>query len=106
MKRDKWLVIQKATFTLTESGGSRSTWLTHWQGWANVEESSYRTAMEESQWSGNKAIKCNVRKFPITGEINSTYRINYRGDIYTIGSVRELDRFTLEIMATIKLRDT
>jgi len=105
MKRDKWLIIQKSTTTVGQTGGSRSTWTTHWQGWANVEESTYNTAMEEGQWSGNKAIKCNVRKFPITGEINSTYRINYRGINYLIGSVRELDRFTLEIMASTKLRD-
>lgn len=106
MKRDKWLIIQKATYTLTETGGSRATWVTHWQGWASVEESTYRTAMEESQWAGNKSIKINVRKFPVTGQINSSYRVNYRGIVYLIGSVRELDRFTLEIIASTKLRDT
>ena len=104
MKRDKWLIIQKATTTKGDTGGSRTTWLTYWQGWAMVEESTFSTAMEEGQWSGNKAIKCNVRKFPNTNQIDATYRISYRGVNYLIGSVRELDRFTLEIMATTKLR--
>lgn len=102
MKRDKYIVIQKAITTVGDTGGSRSTWTTHWQGWAKVEEMTYSTAMEESQWTGNKAIRVNLRKFPVTDLINSTMRISYRGILYLINSKIELDRFNYEIMASTK----
>lgn len=102
MKRDKFISVQKATTVLTDTGGSRSTWTTHWSGWARVDEMTYNTAMEESQWTGNKNIRVNIRKFPVTEMINSTMRIVYRGQNYLINSKVELDRFTFQLMASIK----
>ena len=102
MKRDKFIIVQRGIFTVGETGGSRTTWASHWTGWANVEEMTYTTAMEESQWTGNKTIRVNIRKFPVTEKINSTMRIIYRGQTYLINSKVELDRFTYQIMASVK----
>ena len=102
MKRDKFITVQKAVTTVGATGGSRSTWTTHWTGWASVEEMTYSTAIEESQWTGNKSIRVNIRKFPVTDLINSTMRIVYRNTTYLINSKVELDRFTYQIMASTK----
>jgi SPP1 family predicted phage head-tail adaptor len=104
MKRDKFIVIQAPVNQTTSTGGSRNVaWTTFFSGWANVVESTYTTAMEESQFTGNKAVQVNIRKNGKTDNITTSMRMIYRDKQYLINSVRELDRFTLELMAKIKI---
>jgi SPP1 family predicted phage head-tail adaptor len=104
LKRSKYITIQEPVNTITATGGSRNTsWSVFWSGWAEVLESTYQTAMEESQWTGNKAVQVNIRKNGKTDNITTSMRMIYRDKQYLINSVRELDRFTLELMAKIKI---
>ena len=105
MKRDKYIAVQASINSVGATGGSRATWITHWTGWASIDENNYSTTMEQSQWVGNKSIKVNIRKFPVTEQINSSMRIIYRDQVYLINSKIELDRFTYQITATIKERN-
>jgi SPP1 family predicted phage head-tail adaptor len=104
LKRSKYITIQEPVNTVTATGGSRNTsWTTFWSGWCEIVESTYTTAMEESQFTGNKAVQVNIRKNGKTDNITTSMRMIYRDKQYLINSVRELDRFTLELMAKIKI---
>ena len=104
MKREKYITIQTPVNTVTATGGSRNTsWAVYWSGWAEIAENTYQTAMEESQWSGNKAVRVNIRKNGTTDNITTSMRMIYRDKPYLINSVKEIDRFTLELMAKIKI---
>jgi head-tail adaptor len=105
MKREKYIFVQQEIFTQGDTGGSRSMWQMFWGGWAKVTESSYATALEEGQWSGNKAIRFEVRKNSITEKIATDMRVVYRDKKYLIDSVVEVDKFSLSIMAKIKERN-
>jgi SPP1 family predicted phage head-tail adaptor len=102
MRRDKFITVQKAVTVDGSTGGSRSTWVPHWQGWAQVKDMTYKTVLEQSQWTGNKSIQVNIRKFPITDAINTSMRVLYRDEVYLIGAKIELDRFTLQLLAITK----
>jgi SPP1 family predicted phage head-tail adaptor len=104
LKRSKYITIQEPVNTVTATGGSRNTsWSVFWSGWCEIVESTYTTAMEESQFTGNKAVQVNIRKNGKTDNITTSMRMIYRDKQYLINSVRELDRFTLELMAKIKI---
>jgi hypothetical protein len=105
MNRDKFIIVQKPIFVNTATGGSRSTWLIHWQGWGQVKEMAYTTAIEQSQYAGNKVIKATIRKFPITEQITTSDKLIYHHKEYIINSITELDRFNFEVIAIHKERN-
>lgn len=102
MRRDKFVSIQEPILTIGPTGGTREIYVNYWTGWCRVDEGSYNTGMEEGQFVGNKSIRITIWKNAKTHQINTAMRIDYRSKTYLINSVRELDRFTLEITATIK----
>lgn len=102
MKRDKYILIQKPIFTATETGGTKAAYTVFWQGWAEVIEKTYSTTLEQSQWTGNKMLTFNIRKNGKTDQLTTDMRISYRGKIYDLDAIREIDRFTLEVNAKIK----
>lgn len=104
MKREKFLTIQEPTNQITATGGSRNvSWSIFWQGWGSLEESTYTTALEESQFTGNKAVRVIIRKNGKTDNITTSMRMIYRDKQYLINAVKEIDRFYLELMAKIKI---
>lgn len=102
MKRDKFISIQEPIITIGSTGGTREMYVQFWTGWASVDELSYSTGMEQGQYVGNKSIKVVLWKNRKTDKINTSMRIDYRSKTYLINSIRELDRFTMEVIATIK----
>ena len=98
-------MIQASINTVTATGGSRSTWVTYWSGWARIDEKAYSTTLEQSQWTGNHTINIAIKKYPVTDMINTTMRVLYRNELYLINSKVELDRFTLQFTASKKQRD-
>ena len=58
--------------------------------------------MEEGQFVGNKMITVQLWKNGKTDKVNTAMRIAYRSKNYLINSIRELDRFTLEVTAMTK----
>ena len=102
MKRDKFILIQSPLNIVSPSGGSRSIWTTYCSGWANVVEGNYNTTLQEGQFDGRKGITFSVKKNSLTEKITTAMRVDFRGEIYLIQMVKELDRFTLELSATQK----
>ena len=102
MRRDKFISIQEPILTLGATGGTREIYVNYWTGWCNVFEGNYNTSMEEGQFVGNKSIRIEIWKNAKTDRINTAMRIDYRSKTYLINSLREIDRFTLELTATIK----
>jgi head-tail adaptor len=102
MKRDKFIIIQEPIMTVGPTGGTREIYVQYWSGWGQVNERSYGTSMEEGQFSGNKTIQVMLWKNGKTDKINTAMRIDYRSNTYLINSIREIDRFTLELTAVIK----
>lgn len=102
MRRDKFISVQEPIITVGESGGSREVYVNYWTGWAKIDELSYNTTSEEGQYVGNKPIKITLWKNSKTDKITTAMRIDYRSKTYLINSIREIDRFDLEIIATIK----
>lgn len=102
MRRDKFISIQEPILTVGATGGTREIYVNYWTGWCNVFEGNYGTSMEEGQFTGNKSIRLELWKNSKTHQINTAMRIDYRSKTYLINSIREIDRFTLEITATIK----
>lgn len=102
MKREKFIVVQKPTYTQTATGGSTVMFSVFWQGWAQVDEKGYTTGLQSSQFEGNQPVIFNIRKNAISDQINQDYRIDYRGKNYQIAGIREIDRFTIEITAVSK----
>lgn len=102
MRRDKFISIQEPILTVGATGGTREIYVNFWTGWCNVFEGNYGTSMEEGQYTGNKSIRLELWKNSKTHQINTAMRIDYRSKTYLINSIREIDRFTLEITATVK----
>lgn len=105
MKRDKYITIQEPIFIQGDTGGTRESFVQYWSGWASVTEKNYNTITEEAQFVGQKSITINLWKNGKTDKVNSTMRVDYRSNIYLINSIIELDRFTLQLTATIKERN-
>jgi head-tail adaptor len=102
MRRDKFVSIQEPIITVGATGGTREIYVNYWTGWARVDEGNYNTRMEEGQFVGNKGVRLTIWKNAKTDKINTAMRIDYRSNTYLINSIREVDRFTLEITGTIK----
>lgn len=102
MRRDKFISIQEPIMTIGETGGTREIYVNYWTGWCKVNEGNYNTSMEEGQFVGNKGIRIELWKNAKTDRINTAMRIDYRSKTYMINSIREIDRFTLELTASIK----
>jgi head-tail adaptor len=102
MRRDKFVSIQEPIMTLGATGGTREIYVNYWTGWVRVDELAYSTSMEEGQYVGNKMIRIQIWKNAKTDKINTAMRIDYRSNTYLINSIRELDRFTLEVTGMIK----
>lgn len=102
MRRDKFVSIQEPILTIGPTGGSREIYVNYWTGWCKVNEGNYNTSMEEGQFVGNKGIRIEMWKNAKTDKINTSMRIDYRSKTYLINSIREIDRFTLELTASIK----
>ena len=102
MRRDKFISIQEPIMTIGATGGTREIYVNYWTGWCKVNEGNYNTSMEEGQFVGNKGIRIEMWKNAKTDKINTSMRIDYRSKTYLINSIREIDRFTLELTASIK----
>ena len=102
MRRDKFVSIQEPIITVGATGGTRQIYVNYWTGWARVDEGNYSTRMEEGQFVGNKGVRLTIWKNAKTDKINTAMRIDFRSNTYLINSIREVDRFTLEITGTIK----
>lgn len=102
MRRDKFISIQEPIMTIGATGGTREIYVNYWTGWCKVNEGNYNTSMEEGQFVGNKGIRIELWKNAKTDRINTSMRIDYRSKTYLINSIREIDRFTLELTASIK----
>ena len=102
MRRDKFISIQEPILTVGATGGTREIYVNYWTGWCAVFEGNYNTGMEEGQFVGNKGIRVQIWKNGKTDRISTAMRIDYRSKTYLINSIREIDRFTLELTASIK----
>lgn len=90
------------TYTKDSTGGTTSTSLLYWKGWADVEEGNYKQAMEFGQPTGNAPITVILRKNNLTKNITTSMELVYRGRNYNIKMLRELDIYNLELMAMRK----
>jgi head-tail adaptor len=97
--RDKYIVIQKPTFVKDAQGGNTQTLSVIFKGWANVHEGSYKQGMEFGLPIGQLPITVKVRKNSVTTTVDNSCLLTYRGRAYNINMIRELDKFTLEIIA-------
>jgi len=104
MKRDKFIKVHEISFDETATGGTTETSSLFWSGWANVSEKGYSTNSESGQWTGIKGTSFAILKNEVSALINTSMKLEYRGKIYVIGSVYELDPFTLSVLATEKER--
>jgi head-tail adaptor len=99
MIRDKYIRIDKPTFTKDAQGGTTQTLAMLWKGWAQIEEGNYRQAMEFGLPIGQRPIMVKLRKNDITQQIDNTAILTYREIAYNVSMVRELDKFTIELYA-------
>lgn len=99
MIKDKFIIVHDAEITETLTGGSTQALLEFWRGWAKVTEKAYSTALQTGQWVASKSIHFFITKNEKTSQINENMQIEYRGRLYVIEMVQELDPFVISIMA-------
>ena len=97
----KRIEIQEAVAARDEYGGITPSWITVYRAWAKVEDLAGRELFQAQQLSSETNVRFTIR---FRDGIDSKMRIRYRGALYDITSITDLEQRHWELILLAALR--
>lgn len=99
-KRDRLIVIERATFTTDAMGGRIETWHQYARAWAQVIFGTGAERREAAQQIASVSATFRIVSSPTLATVTPQHRIQFMGAVWDISSVVPLGRANIEITAT------